>query len=90
MPYSRHVAALLAMLTLTVAFGPMLLAANQSLDERLFPPPMETLYANRLQAESAKYLSINLFNVPIDHAQAARAGILPKRWLAKRQNLTGV
>jgi hypothetical protein len=73
MPYSRHVAALLAMLTLTVAFGPMLLAANQSLDERLFPPPMETLYANRLQAESAKYLSINLFNVPIDHAQAARA-----------------
>jgi hypothetical protein len=32
---------------------------------------MDSLYANRLQAESAQYLSINLYNVLIDHTKAA-------------------
>jgi hypothetical protein len=37
----------------------------------LFGPPMDTLYQNRLHAESGEFLSINLFNVATDHAKAA-------------------
>ena len=43
-------------------------------EKRLFPPPMDALYQNRLQAECAEYLSINLFDVPIDHSRAAEPG----------------
>ena len=34
-----------------------------------FPPPMDTLYQNRLQIESADYLSVHLFDITIDHAK---------------------
>jgi hypothetical protein len=49
-------------------------ASSGTFDAQLFPPPMDRLYDNRLEAESARYLSINLFNVQIDHARAADPG----------------
>src|SRR5687767_10540765 len=38
---------------------------------RTFPGPMDRLYENRLEAESAGYLSLRLFNLPLDPARAA-------------------
>jgi glycosyl hydrolase family 9/cellulase-like Ig domain-containing protein/PKD domain-containing protein len=45
------------------------------LESRLFPPPMDTLYENRLQAESAEYLSINLYNIPVDPTRASNPAL---------------
>jgi hypothetical protein len=38
-----------------------------------FLPPMDNLYDNRLQVECSDYLSVNLYNVPIDPKWAADA-----------------
>ncbi|MCC2669079.1 MAG: celD, partial [Armatimonadetes bacterium] len=40
-------------------------------ESRLGAPPMDRLYENRLEAESAGCLSLNLFNVTVDPRQAA-------------------
>lgn len=47
--------------------------AESAFERELFAPPMDTLYDDRVQAESAHWLSVRLFNVPIDHARAADA-----------------
>lgn len=39
-----------------------------------FLPPMDRLYENRLEAESAQYISINLYNLPVDARKAADPG----------------
>lgn len=36
----------------------------------LLPPPMDTMYANHLQAESSQFISVNLFGVEIDPSKA--------------------
>jgi len=43
----------------------------KSWEEGLFPPPMDRLYENRLEAESAEFLSLNLFNVSLDPKRLA-------------------
>ena len=48
-------------------------AEAASFEQRLMAPPMESLYANRLQAESASVLSVNLFDIAIDPAKAKLA-----------------
>lgn len=35
------------------------------------PPPMDALYADHVAAESARFLSINLFNTPVDPSKAS-------------------
>lgn len=42
-------------------------------DYGLFPPPMDVLYQNRLQVQSSEFLSIHLFNIPINHEKAESA-----------------
>lgn len=44
-------------------------AQAADLESGLFPPVMDRLYENRLMAESAEYLSLNLFDVPVDPAR---------------------
>lgn len=36
-----------------------------------FPPPMDVLYENRVQAECDRWLSVNLFNVAVDHQRVS-------------------
>jgi hypothetical protein len=56
------------------AFAVLFLAAGVALgDPGEFVPPMDHLYDNRLQVECSDYLSVNLYNVPIDPAWAADA-----------------
>lgn len=48
-------------------------AQPASLESRLFRPPMDRLYEDRLEPESAGYLSLRLFDVPVDPPRAADA-----------------
>jgi PKD repeat protein len=48
----------------------ILLSITTASAQATFEPPMDRLYENRLVAESSRVLSINLFDVPIDHAKA--------------------
>lgn len=50
-------------------------ATGSSFEQSLFAPPMDRLYDNRIVAESAGYLSVNLFDVSIDPAKATDASL---------------
>jgi hypothetical protein len=56
--------------TPAVADGAASVAQDASSDYSRFAPPMDTLYQNRLQVQSAQYISVHLFNIPIDHEKA--------------------
>jgi len=65
----RNLSTLLIVLITLAALGATCLAAEPP----VFLPPMDNLYNNRVQVESSEYLSINLYNVPVDPAWAGDA-----------------